>query len=435
MRMRLLGRAAASLLATAALALGFVNLAQAGDSAAPADTETVKILDAAKSGDLAVTVRGAGESKVKFSIKNKSAKRLNVVIPPGLVASAATGQALQSMGLGTPTSNLGSFGAFQGNNRNASGSFRSIPASAPVAEGIAVSPGQTIEVFVPSVCLNFGLPTPMPKNVFRLVDVETYSSDVRVRRALKSLSTLGTSQTVAQAVMWNVCNGMTFEQIGFQKVVPFNTHEIAQAARFVEAVDTSSTDVVEASYFQQGRIALRVQGEGLTAKDAKRLAAELDGVSLMGLPIRVVTDLNDVQPRPGTILISASIVGSKPSLTSIRGNVRAASLDGQWVSLGQFDAKSASAASDLKADEFSAELGRGIAKAFVSVSVVRRATGSTVVKITNRLPMTIANLSLKAGKAGDVVAVDAIGVGTGRSATTTVSAATASIDSVELNGL
>ena len=49
--------------------------------------------------------------------------------------------------------------------------------------------------------------------------------------------------------------------------------------------------------------------------------------------------------------------------------------------------------------------------------------------------MTIANLSLKAGKAGDVVAVDAIGIGTARSANTTVSAATASIDSVELNGL
>ena len=82
-----------------------------------------------------------------------------------------------------------------------------------------------------------------------------------------------------------------------------------------------------------------------------------------------------------------------------------------------------------------AGMGRGIAKAFVNVSVVRRATGSTIVKITNRLPMTIANLSLKAGKAGDVVAVDAIGIGTARSANTTVSAATASIDSVELNGL
>ncbi len=432
MRMRLLGRTAAGLLATAALAFGLAISVRAGD---PADAETVKILDAAKSGDLAVTVRGAGESKVKFTIENKSDKRLKVVIPPGLVASATAGQGgLQSMGLGTPTANLGGFGAFKG-NINAQGGLRSMPMTAPEAEGIAVSPGQKIEMYVPSVCLNYGLTTPTPKHTFRLVDVETYSPDARVRRALKSLSTLGTSQTVAQAAMWNVCNGLSFEQLATQKIVPFNASELAQAARFVDAVDTSSTDLVEPSYFQHGRIALIVQGEGLMAKDAKRLTAEIEDARLMGLPIRIVSDEESVEPRAGTIFLNAIIVASKPNQTTIRVTARTATVSGQWVSLGQFDMKSGTAVNDLKVGEFTADLGKGMAKAFVIVTVVRHVPGATIVKITNRLPMTIANLTLKAGKAGDTVAIESLGVGPNRSATASVAAASAVIDTVELNGL
>jgi len=47
------------------------------------------------------------------------------------------------------------------------------------------------------------------------------------------------------------------------------------------------------------------------------------------------------------------------------------------------------------------------------------------VKITNRLPMTIANLTLKAGKAGDAVRLDAMGIGPARSATAGIPAASA----------
>src|SRR5437763_672055 len=114
------------------------------------------------------------------------------------------------------------------------------------------------------------------------MDVDAYTPDARVRKALKSLATIGTSQGVAQATMWHVCNGMSFDQIARQSVKLINSHELAQAARFVEAVDLASSDVVDADYFQQGRILVRVSGEGLTAKDAKRLSGELDGVRMMG---------------------------------------------------------------------------------------------------------------------------------------------------------
>ena len=53
----------------------------------PVVSETVSVLAARKAGDLAVEVRGAGEDRVKLTLRNTSAKRLNVILPPGLVAT------------------------------------------------------------------------------------------------------------------------------------------------------------------------------------------------------------------------------------------------------------------------------------------------------------------------------------------------------------
>src|SRR3954451_13423313 len=143
MRMRHLGRLRASalgLLSSAALALGLASPSLAGE--APVASETVQILDAAKSGDLAVTVRGSGDDRVKFTIENRSSRRLNVIIPPGLVAASGAGQGFQSMGLGVPNANPGGFGAFR--SAGAAEGFRSVPVSAPVIDGVGVSPGQTV---------------------------------------------------------------------------------------------------------------------------------------------------------------------------------------------------------------------------------------------------------------------------------------------------
>ena len=54
-------------------------------------------------------------------------------------------------------------------------------------------------------------PPPRHRDTFTLMDVDEYSSDPRVRKALRSLATYGTSLGVAQAVMWRVCNDLPFE--------------------------------------------------------------------------------------------------------------------------------------------------------------------------------------------------------------------------------
>ena len=135
--------------------------------------------------------------------------------------------------------------------------------------------GETVELNIPAVCLNFGWPTPTPRDKFTLMTVEDYTTNPRIRKALRSLATYGTSLGVAQSVMWRVCNDLSFEAMLEQGGKVMNSHEVALAARFVEALDSSSaSDLVDPSTLTGGRIFVRVRGEGSLDDEARRLAGQ-----------------------------------------------------------------------------------------------------------------------------------------------------------------
>ena len=56
------------------------------------DLPSVSLYDAVKSGDIAVEAKGAGDGGMTVTLKNKTRRKLRVVLPPGLVASGASGQ-------------------------------------------------------------------------------------------------------------------------------------------------------------------------------------------------------------------------------------------------------------------------------------------------------------------------------------------------------
>lgn len=91
--------------------------------------------------------------------------------------------------------------------------MQSIPVTPTDAQSstVTVPVGKTIDLTLPAVCLNFGMPTPTGRDRFELMDVNEFTGDPRARKALRSLATLGTSQGVAQAAMWRVCNDVPFE--------------------------------------------------------------------------------------------------------------------------------------------------------------------------------------------------------------------------------
>src|SRR5262249_28041208 len=121
------------------------------------------------------------------------------------------------------------------------------------------------------------------------MDVDSYTPDPRVRKALRTLATVGTSHGVAQSVMWRVCNDMPFEAMVEQSGKLMNLSEIALAARFVEALDDStSPGPLQPSALTDSRILIQVEGQGTLARDAQRINGQLDGLRVLGLPLKVV---------------------------------------------------------------------------------------------------------------------------------------------------
>ncbi|HWE39726.1 MAG TPA: hypothetical protein VG406_24465 [Isosphaeraceae bacterium] len=436
------------------------------DRAAPAPTRDadpgrVAVLDGQRSGDLQVKVRGHGADRVKFSIRNTTDRRLRVIIPPGLVASASplgqpggrggggggAGGAFQSMGLGAPTNRAGGFGAFTpGLTRPGTGSspgsaaFQSVPAEDPrTADGVVVPAGKAVEFLMPSVCLNFGITTPTDDNIFTLMDVDQYTPDPRARKALRSLATLGTSQKVAQAVMWHVYNGMTYQQLALQTVVPFNAHEMALANRVVEALDASGPNgILDPAELARARVFVRVTGESSLDKGAFHLSNDLAGRALLGLPIQVVDAKDDPASLAPALLLHVHLTSSKPGLTKGRIAVRHATAQGSWGPLGTAQLEVPAAISDVDADALCLAIDRAVASTFVRVAPMGRTAGVTTFRVQNRLPFTLAGLVVETaadGKAGATTSFDALGVGPLREGRVNIPAARGRAERVVLNGL
>jgi len=415
---------------------------------APANvaTETVDLLKASKGGELNVVARGQGQDRVRLTIRNPSSKRLNVVLPAGLVASAAAGQGqrpgqgggggFQSMGLGMFSNRPGGFGQFRGSDGDEEPRSAAIDNSAPDS-WVTVPAGESLEVTVTAVCLNFGLPTPTPRDKFTLMDVAAYSSDSRVRKSLRSLCQLGTSQGVAQAVMWRVCNDLTFEAMAAQAGKVINAHEIALAARFIEALEESSgSDLVAASALTEGRVFVSIQGEGALASDAERLNQQVQKHRLLGLPVRQV-EHGELPSAAVALFLKVVLIDDRPGET--RGRIVASYSSGadQWALLGKAKFQDPRSVAVLDGKALFQILDRALGAAFVTVKPARRTVGSTTLKVDNHLPFTLTTVAVKAGNSAGAptVSFHGLGVGPARSALLPIQAATATIECVVLNGL
>ncbi len=422
--------------------------------------ETVSVLEAKKAGTLTADVRGHGQSQVRMVLKNTSERRLNVVLPPGLVAASATGQGgaggaggaggggLQSMGLGQAGNAPGAFGKFQGdNNANAPG-FRSMGFEAePTVPPLVIPAGQSVTIDVPSVCLNFGLPSPGAKDKLTLVDVDDYSRDPRVRKALRSLATLGTSQGTAQAVMWNVSNNVPFATMLEQGEKVTNRYEVALASRFVEALDASGgSDRVDPAYLSESRVFVTILDKNGLGKDARRLASEMEGLRVLGLPVR--TAVASELPKASGPALHLLVDVSKGKAGETVGKVRVHHHSGlsaaigtsegsDWTTLGQANFRDDAGPTELKGLDLARDLDKAVASAFVVARPARKAVGDTTMRIENRLPFSLASVTLRAGTTSGAAPVTfrGLGIGPARSGVAVIEAPHGTVDRVELNGL
>lgn len=432
-------------LARAASALGLMSLAMALGTTSRADDRAVteadapvSALQAQRQGLLDLRARGQGEDRVHLSLRNTSGSRLNVVLPPGLVAAAGSAQfgGFQSMGLGTPTDSPGAFGEFR---RPAPG-FQALPVdradAVPTPRAIALNPGQAVELDVPAVCLNFGIPTPTPRNEFRVMEVEEYTQDARARKALRSVATLGTSQKVAQAVAWHTFNGMPYDLMATRAAKILNVHEIALAARFTESLDESgAADLVDPAYLEQGRMFVRVRAQDEKVGDVSGIVKGLEELRLVGLPIQVVDEPPTATSVRSALFVEVTVNMQTPSLAKGRLALSYRAPSGAWRPLGKAEFETEAQAAD--AAGLVAALDTSIASTFVKVKTAQRSAGLTSFTLENRLPLTIAHATIRTGADSDAgqVDVEGLGISPTRNAIVKVPAATARVERIVFNGL
>ncbi len=71
----------------------------APNPAAAEDLPTIDVLKGIRTGELSATAEGTGDGRMTLSLTNRTGRKLRVVLPPGLIASSATGQFGGGMGM------------------------------------------------------------------------------------------------------------------------------------------------------------------------------------------------------------------------------------------------------------------------------------------------------------------------------------------------
>jgi len=109
----------------------------------------------------------------------------------------------------------------------------------------SIPPQKTRVLRVTTVCLEHGKPEPSPRLPYKMVELETFSSDPRLAIVLERLGRGEFSQKVAQAAAWHISSGLSWERLAAEKIdhagpVPdeayFTPAELLAAHRIVEQV-------------------------------------------------------------------------------------------------------------------------------------------------------------------------------------------------------
>ena len=99
------------------------------------------------------------------------------------------------------------------------GVLRVAPAApADPSQPFTVAVGGSRRMRVATVCLDYGRPEPTTRMPYRLAAVEGVSPDPRVALLLQGLASGHLSSNAAQAAVWHVANGRTWEQLAAEVI-------------------------------------------------------------------------------------------------------------------------------------------------------------------------------------------------------------------------
>lgn len=222
----------------------------------PADPsrETVDFFSAVEKGQISAQLIPRDAWQCRLMLSNKTGKPLNVRLPEvfaGVPVSVAaqflpngnnanvnrnppgSRNAPQALGVTPPMNN------FNGNNRNPLMNLGNRGNQAPLFN---LAPEVTGQLKLVSVCLEHGKPTPRANKPYEIRPIEAVASTAEVQEVVRMLGQGEVSLHAAQAAVWHLNNGMTWEKLeaertsklGIGGVPMFSTRELADAKKAAE---------------------------------------------------------------------------------------------------------------------------------------------------------------------------------------------------------
>jgi hypothetical protein len=203
---------------------GKVAKAQASaDDTKPEQLTEINVLEGLRTGKLAASAEGTGDGKMILTLTNRTKTKLRVVLPPGLIASGATGQfgggmGMMGGGMGGGMGGMGGgmggmgggMGGMGGGMGGMGGGFRSVPPTGLLET--TLKPNQ--ERHLPTSLVSLNGPdkdsqplVPAKGEKLQISGIEQWTDDLRTRAALKRLAQAKAPQSVAQMVLWYVTAG------------------------------------------------------------------------------------------------------------------------------------------------------------------------------------------------------------------------------------
>ena len=234
------------------LVLFLAGIAPADDRS-KAPEAAVALFDAAEAGDVEVKVIPKNANQATILISNKTDQPLSVQMPEAFVGVMAQiggrgGGGLGGGGLGG--GGLGGGGGGQafggGGGLGGGGGFGGGGGGRGGGGVFNVAPASTRKIKVATVCLEHGKDDPKPKMSYELKPINDFTQDERVITIVKLLGNGDIDTTAAQAAVWHVTAGLTWQQLA-NKVkaehhngsvdLYFSPSDIQRAAQIVHGVN------------------------------------------------------------------------------------------------------------------------------------------------------------------------------------------------------
>jgi len=225
---------------------------KAASSASPGESGAAEDLFAAQAaGHVEVKYIPNDSRSAQVIVTNRTRKPLTLRMPTAFAGVPVLAQ-LMGMGGGGGGAGFGA-GGIGGGGQATGGGFGQQGMNGMGGGGMggmgggafSLPPQKTRVLRVTTVCLEHGKPEPSPRLSYKLVELETFSSDPRLAAVLEQLGRGELSQKVAQAAAWHLANGLSWERIAAEKIdhagpVPdeayFTPAELLAAHRVVEQV-------------------------------------------------------------------------------------------------------------------------------------------------------------------------------------------------------